>query len=217
MQAVATRADSLQPPPGPGWPRTVENFTGNLAHLPAVTPPIRMPLSVSTSSLHNRLAALAFAALALGFAPGCGSEIGDSCSIASDCASDGTRTCDTAQSGGYCTIFGCDFDTCPDEGVCIRFFAIGSTGLPCDPTTEDISTDDCLPEELCSLKGDCVPRAAEIRYCMRACEGSGDCRDGYECRGEALMREHGGEPVPAPGESVVDSITPFCAEQPLVQ
>jgi hypothetical protein len=143
----------------------------------------------------------------------CGNQIGDECSINSECSPSGDRICDTTSPGGYCTIFGCDFDTCPEDSVCVRFFSIGETNLPCDPATEDISTDDCTPQELCTLGGSCVPRSAESRWCMRTCDDSGDCRDKYECRDEELMRLHGGEPVLAPGQSM-SGLQSFCAAAP---
>ncbi len=146
-------------------------------------------------------------------AVGCGKEIGDACIVSSDCATDGTRICDIASSepDGYCTIMGCDYDTCPSEATCVRFFTGGFTNKPCDPQTENISTDDCSLDELCSLEGLCVPRSAEIRYCMRTCSSQGDCRDGYECRNLTLMIAHGGEPVLAPGDVVNSSSPNFCA------
>ena len=58
---------------------------------------------------------LAFAAALLLVA--CQPEIGDSCSNASDCSQQGERTCDVTQPGGYCTIFGCDVDACPEEAI----------------------------------------------------------------------------------------------------
>jgi hypothetical protein len=80
--------------------------------------------------------------------------------------------------------------------------------------TEDISSDDCTPDELCTLGGFCVPRTAEVRFCMLACEAQEDCREGFECRDKRLMIEHGGEPVPPPGESVQDNLQAFCAAAP---
>lgn len=143
----------------------------------------------------------------------CGSEIGDSCNTSIDCSPNGDRYCELSESspGGYCTVVGCDYDTCPDEAVCVRFFSAVSTNLPCDPDTEDIGTDDCTPDELCTVGGTCMPRQAETRYCMRSCESSGDCREGYECRDRELMMVHGGEPVLAPGESRTGALPSFCA------
>lgn len=159
---------------------------------------------------------------------GCGAEIGDSCLIYTDCAQDGTRICDTQSSGGYCTIQGCDYNTCPGEATCVRFFTNSFANKTCNAATEDTpgGTDDCNPDELCALDGHCVTRASEVRYCMRKCGSGGDCRSGYECRDESLMVKDGGEPVPAtdrrlcgPGEmpgpnNVCDVPQAFCAQAP---
>ena len=153
-----------------------------------------------------RTALLTIIAICIG-APGCGHEIGDSCSISSDCSSSGDRLCDIASTNGYCTIPGCDFDTCPEEATCVRFFSVGDTNIPCE------SNDECLAEELCTLGGFCVPRSAEVRFCMRKCGSDGDCRDNYECRTEQLMKDHGGEPVGPPG-TAIGEIEPFCAQAP---
>lgn len=156
---------------------------------------------------------LALFALMTVIAAGCGKEIGDECVVGTDCATDGTRQCDTSSKGGYCTIQGCDFDTCPDEAACIRFFTGNFANRDCNPATEDRGTDDCSLDELCSLVGKCVPRSSEVRYCMRKCGDDSDCRDGYECRDLELMKEHGGEEVTRPGESASDSTVKFCASQ----
>jgi hypothetical protein len=141
----------------------------------------------------------------------CGHKIGDSCSVSSDCASDGSRVCDTFSPGGSCTIKGCDFGTCPDEAVCVRFFPGVDSGRPCSGPI------DCAPDEVCTV-GDnaslkqCAPRALEQRFCMLTCEDHGDCRDGYECRDDDLKRRHGGEPVPDP-ETDAPLSTRFCASR----
>lgn len=154
--------------------------------------------------------------LALVLGAGCGSEIGDSCAVSLDCdpSNSNDRVCDLSSSGGYCTIIGCDHESCPEGSVCIRFYVASFANVPCDPVTEDNGTNDCPPDEACSLRGQCVPSTSEIRYCMKTCEDGGDCRGGYECRDEALMREHGGEPVPPPGERVTGDLPAFCAEAP---
>jgi hypothetical protein len=141
----------------------------------------------------------------------CGDEIGDECALSSDCSTQGDRICDITSPGGYCTVLGCDFDNCPEESVCVRFFSVADSNRTCDPR-EQITG--CTADELCTLSGTCVPRTAEVRFCMRKCGSNGDCRDNYECRDEALMREHGGEPVPPPGEAVSDDPQPFCAAAP---
>lgn len=157
-------------------------------------------------------------ALALaGVASGCSKEIGDSCFINSDCDNAGERICDNAANGGYCTILGCDYNTCPDESVCIRFYAGVFENRPCDAATEDAldgGTDDCTLDEVCTLAGKCAVRSTEVRYCMRSCGDSGDCRDNYECRNAALMIEHGGEPMSAPNETANPDANKFCAEAP---
>ncbi len=141
---------------------------------------------------------------------GCGSEIGDSCSLHSECSTTGERICDLSSPSGYCTIVGCDYDTCPDEAVCVSFFSVASTNLPCTTSS------DCTSDEICTLGRYCVPRSSEVRYCMKKCGGSGDCRDRYECRHLELMQQHGGEPVPPPGERLdPDHLQGFCAAEPL--
>ncbi len=168
--------------------------------------------------LHPTRVALAAVVLALGVgAAGCGKEIGDSCISGVDCGSDSDRICELASLEGYCTIPGCDYGTCPEEAVCIRFYPASFENQPCTPATEDLdgagATDDCGLDEVCALAGQCVPASAEVRFCMRSCSDNGDCRDGYECRDEALMRAHGGEPVPPPGQRLVE-FDRFCAQAP---
>lgn len=142
-------------------------------------------------------------------AAGCGSEIGDSCIVSSDCSPNGDRYCDTAPKGGYCTIVGCDYNTCPSEGTCVRFFTGSFQNATCSDSSQ------CTLDELCTLPGFCAPRSAEIRYCMRKCDSDSDCRDGYECRDYKKMVEHGGEPVLAPGDTVDPKhVTKFCAQKP---
>jgi hypothetical protein len=145
-------------------------------------------------------------------AAGCGNEIGDECIIASDCSPNGDRSCDSSSKGGYCTIQGCDFNTCPEEAACIRFFTGHFENLCCGDGCEPRVT--CSLDELCSLKGHCVSRSSEVRYCMRRCDSSEDCRDGYECRDLELMRTNGGEPVLSPGQEITDLAPKFCAPAP---
>jgi hypothetical protein len=87
---------------------------------------------------------------------GCAPEIGDECSNALDCSASGTRLCDLTQRGGYCTLEGCEKDTCPPESICVEFGRL---------------LDD-------------VPVARLSRsFCMYKCDNSSDCRngDGYAC------------------------------------
>ncbi|WP_045119412.1 hypothetical protein [Haliangium ochraceum] len=142
---------------------------------------------------------------------GCGSQIGDSCDRNIDCSPDGDRFCERSSGspGGYCTVIGCDYGSCPDDAVCVRFYSGAFPDRACDTVTEDISSDDCAPDEVCTLRG-CAPRRSEVRYCMQACSGGGDCRDDYECRNRELMIAHGGDPVPPP-EGATSSPPRFCA------
>lgn len=89
---------------------------------------------------------------------GCNPKIGDDCTNSTDCSVSGDRLCDTTQPGGYCTVFNCEPDTCPEEAQCVAF----DTEL--DPACED-------------------QRWArfERTFCMRRCSDDGDCRSGYVC------------------------------------
>lgn len=166
---------------------------------------------------HTLAITAAFVTIALA---GCGNEIGDSCSLSIDCSSQGDRFCDISSPGGYCTVIGCDYNNCPDDSVCIRFFSLAQTNITCTWTTEDNgeedSTNDCTADELCALSGNCMPRSAEARFCMRTCEDAGDCRAQYECRDEELMRLNGGEPVSKPGKAPSSNLGAFCAPERLV-
>lgn len=137
---------------------------------------------------------------------GCSKQIGDACVVSSDCSPSGDRQCDISQKEGYCTIMGCDYNTCPSEAACIRFFTGQFENKSCET-----SPDQCSLDELCDLNLHCVPRSSEVRYCMKTCSSDGDCRDGYECRDLSKMKAHGGEPVLSPGSVIDESAPKFCA------
>lgn len=61
------------------------------------------------------------AAVALCALVGCAPSLGDSCSNSADCSVNGDRICDIASPGGYCTVRGCDPETCPGSGVCVEW------------------------------------------------------------------------------------------------
>jgi len=77
---------------------------------------------------------------------GCKMHIGDGCGNSVDCSVTGERQCDLSQPGGYCTIFACDADTCP-EGACVewRFVPSRTAETWCMKTCDD--TRDCRRSE----------------------------------------------------------------------
>lgn len=94
----------------------------------------------------------------------CRPQIGDECTASADCSAQGDRLCDTSQPQGYCTIFSCDPDSCPDDdSVCVGF------GLE-------------LPQscEAPNAANPSWPRF-ERTFCMAPCEEDDDCREGYQC------------------------------------
>jgi len=90
---------------------------------------------------------------------GCNPSIGDSCQVSTNCSSAGDRLCDLAQPGGYCTIFNCQPNSCPDEAACVLFH----------PNVPG-----------CSYYDTTAPRSSKS-FCEKKCSSNSDCRDGYEC------------------------------------
>lgn len=124
-----------------------------------------MPLRTPAVHSNRTSAHLAFVVVAIGLslltAAGCKPQIGDSCEFGTDCSASGDRLCDTTQPGGYCTMFNCDSDSCPDDSVCIGFRARASTVAECsDPHGES---------------------RFQRSFCMAPCDDDDDCRSGYEC------------------------------------
>ncbi len=101
-----------------------------------------------------------FAAIALS-AVGCKPQIGDKCSLSIDCSQLGDRLCDTSQPEGYCTVFNCEPDTCPQESLCVGFNPV------LDP----------------ACKGTDANKAPRFQrtFCVRICDEDSDCRAGYHC------------------------------------
>ena len=106
-----------------------------------------------------RLALGVCAALALG---GCTPSIGDSCVLSTDCSLQGDRVCDNAQPNGYCTMFNCATNSCPDNAACLLFHA-NVPGCPYD--------------------GYQSPSRTARSFCLAHCQQDSDCRqsDGYVC------------------------------------
>ncbi|HEY1532490.1 MAG TPA: hypothetical protein VGF76_00680 [Polyangiaceae bacterium] len=93
---------------------------------------------------------------------GCSPKIGDSCTVSTNCSASGDRLCDITEPGGYCTIFNCEPDSCPDGAVCINF----GTQLS--------------PVDQCSTSQGNSPY--QRSFCMAPCSVDGDCRGGYSCQ-----------------------------------
>jgi hypothetical protein len=110
----------------------------------------------------------------------CQPEIGDECSNASDCSVQEQRTCDTTYPGGYCTLLGCEADTCPEEASCVAFQSVLSVAAEC-------------------ASFQTRPRLQRT-VCMKTCSGANDCRSGYECV-DMSRRNPWGATVVDPGTS----------------
>lgn len=96
----------------------------------------------------------------------CQPSIGDRCNLSTDCSARGDRLCDKSQGDdgrGYCTVFNCNGNGCPDEAACVVF---GSSVPGCGFVDRGIS------------------RSARS-FCMKTCAADQDCRsdEGYVCRG----------------------------------
>lgn len=89
-----------------------------------------------------------FFALA-GLLTACTPVIGDDCSTSVDCSAGNERICDRNQPGGYCTLQGCDSETCPDEAICVewRFMPSRTSETWCMATCSDDS--DCRSAYRC--------------------------------------------------------------------
>jgi hypothetical protein len=91
---------------------------------------------------------------------GCKPKIGDDCRISTDCSAAGDRLCDITAPGGYCTVFGCEPGTCPeDEALCVEF------GQQRSPLCHDNQS----------------PSPYARTFCMAKCDSDSDCRGGYQC------------------------------------
>ncbi|MDP9036700.1 MAG: hypothetical protein M3O50_18015 [Myxococcota bacterium] len=104
------------------------------------------------------LAALAAEAGAMGCSP----RIGDKCTNSTDCSVRGDRVCDTSQPNGYCTLFNCTSNSCPNNAACVEFNA----SVPGCPYNDYRS-----------------PSRTGRTFCMASCGSDSDCRqsDGYMC------------------------------------
>ena len=92
---------------------------------------------------------------------GCQPGIGDECQTSADCGQAGDRICDITQPAGYCTVFNCEPDTCPEDSTCVLFAADRSTVAGCE---DPYGTS-----------------PYQRSFCMKTCESEGDCRNNYSC------------------------------------
>ena len=105
---------------------------------------------------------LGVAAAALG-AVGCAPHIGGHCNVNSDCSLQGNLQCDTSQPSGYCTLFNCIPNMCPNTASCVAVNA----NVPGCPYDDYMS-----------------PSRTAVDMCLESCTKDSDCRtsDGYVCR-----------------------------------
>lgn len=118
------------------------------------------PLVSLLASPWGKLVLLAVIAFGASSLAGCSPEVGDKCTLSTDCSIRGDRLCDTSQPGGYCTVFNCSGNSCPAEAACVLFNA----NLPG-----------------CGYD-DRAPARTSRSFCMYACSDDSDCRGEYECR-----------------------------------
>src|SRR6188768_1286101 len=77
---------------------------------------------------------LALVTLMGAVALGCTPQIGDKCTVSTNCSTTGDRLCDVTQPGGYCTKFNCEPGGCPDDSVCVNFGTTLSPVEGCTPS-----------------------------------------------------------------------------------
>ena len=92
--------------------------------------------------------------------------------LTTDCSATGDRLCDITEPGGYCTVFNCEPDSCPDDSACVNFGASLSA-------LTDGASNQIVPG--CTSSQGNSPY--ERSFCMAACESDADCRGGYKCLG----------------------------------
>lgn len=100
--------------------------------------------------------------VAVVFLAGCQPHIGDSCTLPTDCSATGVRLCEPSFPGGYCTIFNCVANKCPDEALCVSYGSVVASEPECaNPANGRF----------------------QRTFCMLACSSNSDCRtdQGYAC------------------------------------
>ncbi len=113
------------------------------------------------STVH--LARLKALVVIVGFAAisACVPKIGDKCRSSGECDRD--QVCDTTITGGYCTIFDCEENSCPNDAVCVDFGDTTACMRRCDgnrgcPDRRDnvniVCRDDIGPVNFCGVDPD---------------------------------------------------------------
>lgn len=127
---------------------------------------------------------------------GCQPSIGDKCVLNTDCSNSGTRQCDNSMPGGYCTIFNCGPNTCPDHSACYLFNA-AVQGCP---------------------YSDRAPSRTAHSFCLEDCSHDSDCRSDYICAdlrygpwNAILLDDNQAQAVciPGPDQAYVNQGTPI--------
>lgn len=135
-------------------------------------------------------------ALLAALAVGCAPQIGDGCGNSSNCSINGDRICDTAQPGGYCTIFECQPDRCPDSALCVRFNPTPARRAVTACMRRCAGDSDCRSEYECRSVAELEAQGLAVRV-TDASRGDRFC----VARGStgAMLIESALEVVPAPG------------------
>jgi len=96
------------------------------------------------------------------FVLGCQPSIGDHCIQSTDCSATGDRLCDTSQPNGYCTIFNCQPNRCPEGSGCVE---TNASIFGCDYDDRH------------------APSRLSRQLCLKTCQQNSDCRadEGYAC------------------------------------
>jgi hypothetical protein len=97
--------------------------------------------------------------LLLAVAVSCAPQIGDPCLSNIECPEG--ASCDTSALGGYCLIYDCTEETCPDGSVCIRFRTFSACMDHCETDA------DCRVEDNHVCRSDLPPAS----FCYHPQEG----------------------------------------------
>ncbi len=137
------------------------------------------------------------------FMGGCTPHIGDHCTLSTDCSLQGDRQCDTAEPNGYCTVFGCQGNLCPDEAACVLF----------NPAVPGCNYTDREPSRIAQ------------GACMKQCSQDSDCRndEGYICAdpkappwNALILDDDQSQHICIPGPYVASDVTPGNGATPQV-